>query len=210
MARKGGFTLVELLVVIAIIGILVALLLPAIQAARESARRMSCANNLKNIGLACIQFHDANGHLPTSVSQWDEDYEWRSNGASWQLVWIGPSSMQSTAAQINGGPGKNGKGWMVDILPNMEEQAAYDLIKANYVGDYTPATPTSGYGMSHMAIRQIMARQLPWIAISGLEDSVRLNSLFRNPKRRSAKSSAGEGRRSDGHGVSNHVFFRGV
>jgi len=63
-SRSRGFTLVELLVVIAIIGTLVALLLPAVQGARESARRASCQNNLHNIVLACTQFHDANGNFP--------------------------------------------------------------------------------------------------------------------------------------------------
>ncbi len=62
--RRRGFTLVELLVVIAIIGILIALLLPAIQAAREAARRAACSNNLKQIGLAIHNFHDAKGFLP--------------------------------------------------------------------------------------------------------------------------------------------------
>src|SRR5580704_2020512 len=61
---KNGFTLVELLVVVAIIGILIGLLVPAVNAARESARRTTCANNLRQLGVALLAYHEANGRFP--------------------------------------------------------------------------------------------------------------------------------------------------
>ena len=66
--RRVGFTLVELLVVIAIIGVLVALLLPAVQAAREAARRTQCLNNIRQLGIAMHLYHDAHQQFPMNVN----------------------------------------------------------------------------------------------------------------------------------------------
>ncbi len=107
MTRKG-FTLVELLVVIAIIGILVALLLPAVQAAREAARRIRCVNNFKQVGIAMHNYHDALKSFPSGINM----YHRGSCGA--------PSS---TA------PDYGGWSWSTYSLPFYEERALHDLFE---------------------------------------------------------------------------------
>jgi prepilin-type N-terminal cleavage/methylation domain-containing protein/prepilin-type processing-associated H-X9-DG protein len=102
LRRKVGFTLVELLVVIAIIGVLVALLLPAVQSAREAARRMSCGNNFKQIGIALHNYHDAYQKLPPG--------------------WI----MQAVSPENSAG-----WGWTAFILPYLEQQNLYDKLQVN-------------------------------------------------------------------------------
>jgi prepilin-type N-terminal cleavage/methylation domain-containing protein/prepilin-type processing-associated H-X9-DG protein len=107
MRRRGaGFTLVELLVVIAIIGVLVALLLPAVQAAREAARRAQCKNNLKQMALGCLNHHDTQKHLPTG---------------GWGWSWVGDPDRGFGKEQ----PG----GWIYNTLPFLEQQALHDLGK---------------------------------------------------------------------------------
>ncbi|PQO36398.1 DUF1559 domain-containing protein [Bremerella cremea] len=103
---REGFTLVELLVVIAIIGVLVSLLLPAVQQAREAARRMSCQNNLKQIGLALHNYNDTYQRLPVAI--------WGANPK------LGESSSFDD----------DGFGWMVSILPFVEQSALYDQLDA--------------------------------------------------------------------------------
>ncbi len=110
-----GFTLVELLVVIAIIATLIGLLLPAVQTAREAARRSSCSNKLKQLGLAVLTHHDAKKRFPTSVSQWGE------GGAA-------------KACNVQGA-GCTGRGWILETLPFFEQSALFDQLASSAKGN---------------------------------------------------------------------------
>jgi len=112
-----GFTLVELLVVIAIIGVLVALLLPAVQSARESARRMHCSNNLKNLGLAFHNYNDANRQFPYAAVAHPFDYFAPTATASFR---------DTPGSAVPASPGW-GTTWGIALLPFIEQQPRHDL-----------------------------------------------------------------------------------
>lgn len=103
MRSRRGITLLELLVVIAIIGILLAMLIPAVNAAREAARKTQCRSHLKQIGLAFLTHHDSQGHFPSG---------------GWRSDWIGEARYGSGRQQ----PG----GWTFNILPYIDEQTLHD------------------------------------------------------------------------------------
>jgi len=137
--KRSAFTLVELLVVIAIIGVLVALLLPAVQAAREAARRMQCSNHLKQIGLGLQNYHDTFQSLPF--------------GARARFV-------QSTSATPTGQGW--GPSWYVGILPFCEQKPLSDLFEAAQTGtlsnlgqwavDFTPSIGRAGFHANNQKI----------------------------------------------------------
>ena len=104
---RFGFTLVELLVVITIIGILIALLLPAVQAAREAARRVQCANNLKQVALGLLTMEEADGMFPAA-----------------NVTTVTPAGAERTAT------------WVVHVLPYLEQQALYDAYRFEFAWDH--------------------------------------------------------------------------
>jgi prepilin-type N-terminal cleavage/methylation domain-containing protein/prepilin-type processing-associated H-X9-DG protein len=115
--RRSAFTLIELLVVIAIIAILIGLLLPAVQKVREAAARMKCSNNLKQLALACHNYHDQIGKLPPAIQM--RPGVSRNQGGNSIVRDFGPN-------------------WLVLILPYMEEKPLYDTV-ANGINNYLNA-----------------------------------------------------------------------
>ena len=125
-SQRQAFTLVELLVVITIIGILIALLLPAVQAAREAARRGQCTNNLKKIGVALHGFVDSNGRFPPGGSNDKRPFGTHPTGTGW------------------------GSSWAVYVLPYMDQATVYEKLLLNGSSGYNH--PTNSQVVSNCAI----------------------------------------------------------
>lgn len=133
MSRVGAFTLVELLVVIAIIGILIALLLPAVQSAREAARRTQCKSNMRNIALAMINHHDTQGHFPAG---------------GWGFTWL---------PEPEGGFGRNQPGsWLYGTLSFLEGANIRDI----GVGT-DPDTPERDIAMRQLLVATVEVMNCP-------------------------------------------------
>jgi prepilin-type N-terminal cleavage/methylation domain-containing protein/prepilin-type processing-associated H-X9-DG protein len=138
--NQTGFTLIELLVVIAIIAVLISLLLPAVQSARESARRAQCINNLKQIGLGVMNFESVNQYYPPDQDRFDK-----------------PGSQNPFAANGDPDPSAQIAGSKVNasfytlILPYMEVSNVYNLINLNLSAyDQANVPPATGHGAGNM------------------------------------------------------------
>jgi prepilin-type N-terminal cleavage/methylation domain-containing protein/prepilin-type processing-associated H-X9-DG protein len=133
-ASRRAFTLIELLVVIAIIGVLIALLLPAVQAAREAARRIGCVNNLKQIGIALHGYHDAHNTFPAGG-------------------WIAVST-QPLTRNMN-------MGWSAAVLPWLEQRALYDGLNLSFPYN-APVNATAGYTVLQVYLCPSEPRKTYW------------------------------------------------
>ncbi len=152
-AQGRGFTLVELLVVIAIIGILVALLLPAVQSAREAARRSQCVNNQKNIALALLNYEDSKGELPPGTPYFDKC-----------------DGVTTPPAAIN----RHRVSGFVMILPQIEESALYDQYQFD-ASPYIWMPDNTGNNWHRLPGREGLVEARPSLFVCPSDDSLPLH-----------------------------------
>ncbi len=159
-----GFTLIELLVVVAIIGILMALILPAIGSAREAARRGQCMNNVKNVGFALQNFLNINNAFPNATT-WGESPEAQaSNDVSKSVI---PSFNTQYFGQFNSAESANTptdigplRSWVVDVLPGLDQQALYNDFNRQRVYFDAPGLVSRFYDTSKPSNAKIASTDL--------------------------------------------------
>src|SRR5438034_5062107 len=102
MSSRRAFTLIEVLVVVAIIAVLISLLLPAVQRVREAANRSRCANNLRQVGLACTMYHDAASVFPPGVHSNPEPFQWYTTTVrNWAMLLLPYLEQEALARSID-------------------------------------------------------------------------------------------------------------
>jgi prepilin-type N-terminal cleavage/methylation domain-containing protein len=180
---RGGFTLIELLVVIAIIAILIALLLPAVQQAREAARRSTCKNNLKQVGLALHNFNDTYGYFPSAhgypeqaaTSATPSTENQRRSGPGWMAYLLAFMDMPSlaedlaTLTQVSKRGGRNTAGNLIGYNAQLSLSTRADVTMAFAAGT-NDVTTVGGVSLTNFAGKKIPAYVCPSSLNTGLTD----------------------------------------